>query len=297
MKTAAATLTICLIGVLLGMGCSKEESPPPPPKKIQKIKIARPPVRPEPEQEKAPIPAEQEIVQSRQPEKVKAPLVEKIQIKMPESVVEEKSLPAKQVGKVKGKVSIERQKPLEKPVHMPEIPPQDNEVPVDQMKGFYIVKKGESLSDVAEREDVYGDPLKWPLLFRVNMDAFGHLHTQGDMTDKELPEGLRLKIITQDEVRENLKKRSGHRWAINVLSTTSNGKVMPITIKLVKNGYSAYLTRATIRGKDWTRLRVGFFNNKAEADAEKETIRSILHLGDLWSVKLGPKEFAEFAGY
>jgi hypothetical protein len=261
MKVVTTIIFISLVLFLVCEGCSKEEPPPPPPKKIQKIKIAKAPERPEHEEGIAPIPGEREMAQARQPEKATAPLVEEKQVKMPEIVAQEK------------------------------------EAAGVEMKGYYIVKKGESLYDVAEREDVYMDPMKWPLLLRVNMDALGHLQTQGDVTDKELPEGLRLKITPQDEVKENLKKRSGDRWVINVLSTTTNRKIIPLTIKLVKNGYSAYLTHATIRGKDWIRLRVGFFNNKAEADAEKEKIRSILHLGDLWSVKLGPKEFEEFAGY
>jgi hypothetical protein len=291
MKSVAAILTICLICVLLGMGCSKEESPPPPPKKIQKIKIARPPERSEPEGGKAPIPAEQEMAQARQPVKVKAPLVEKIQIKMPESVAEERAIPAKNVGEVK--VPIER----EKPVHMTEIAAQDKKTATDGMVVYYIVKRGESLYDVAEREDVYMDPLKWPILYKLNMETLGDLQTEEDVVEKGLSEGLRLKITLQDEVKEKLKKRSGDRWAINVLSTTSNENVIPLTIKLIKNGYSAYLTQATIKGKVWTRLRVGFFNNKAEADAEKEKIKSILHLSDLWSVRLGPMEFDKFAGY
>jgi hypothetical protein len=297
MKAVAAILTMCLMCVLLGMGCSKEEPPPPPPKKIQKIKIPKPPERLEPEQGKAPIPAEHEMAQARQPERVKAPLVEKIQIKMPESVTEEKALPAQHVGEVKVKVPIEKEKPAEKPVPMPEIPAQEKEAATDEMKGYYIVKKGESLYDVAEREDVYMDPLKWPILYRLNMDTLGDLQTEEDVVEKGLSEGLRLKITPQDEVKENLNKRSGNRWAINVLSTTSNENIIPLTVTLIKNGYSAYLTQATIKGKVWTRLRVGFFNNKTEVDAEKEKIRSILHLSDLWSVRLGPMEFAEFAGY
>ena len=44
---------------------------------------------------------------------------------------------------------------------------------VQKEAGYYRVQKGDSLSKVAGREDVYGNPLMWPSLFRLNMDKLG----------------------------------------------------------------------------------------------------------------------------
>ncbi|OPL11398.1 MAG: hypothetical protein AVO38_04390 [delta proteobacterium ML8_D] len=209
-----------------------------------------------------------------------------------------------------------------KPVEVQELEKQEAPVPREQDKGeipteeaeegkiavakdipemetgrYYIVKKGESLYDVACREEVYGNKLKWPILYRYNMDTLGGLKTEEDVVEKALTEGLKLRMIGHHDVEENLEKRQKMRWVVNVISISKHKEIVPITIKLIKDGHSAYLTQATIKGKAWTRLRVGFFSSRAEADAEKEKIKDLLHLGDPWSIELGEEEFEEFAGY
>jgi cell division protein FtsN len=309
MKKGAATLTICLILLLAAMGCSKEEPPAPPPKRPQKIKIVKPPKLQEPEKEKAPIPDRQEkeettaqeaeggaitVVEElpkRESEEGTQAAVVKKSVQVPKEVVEE--------AKAITKEAIE-ERPAEvetKQVQVPEEAVEEEETEAEQLGGYYIVKKGESLCDVASREDVYGNRLKWPILYRCNMDTLGDLKTEGDVVERALPEGLKLRIIGPDEVEKNLKKRPNNRWVINVLSTTTNERLVPISITLIKSGHSAYLIRARIKGKVWTRLRVGFFTSKAEADAQRKKIRDLLGIDDPWSVKLGPMEFAEFAGY
>jgi hypothetical protein len=47
--------------------------------------------------------------------------------------------------------------------------PTESQAPVKEV--FCKVRKNESLLDVAGRQDVYGDALKWPSLFRLNMNA------------------------------------------------------------------------------------------------------------------------------
>ena len=331
MKTVAAILTICMMLLPGFMGCSKEEPPAPPPKRPQKIKIVKPPKQQEPEKQKAQIPGEQEKeeIPSKEAEEGKVAVVDEKPAQMPEKVAvakgaEEvktalvKEMPKKQAEVVKPagveekpvqvpeKVAVAKgaeeitAKPAgveEKPVQRPETVTEEEETTEEEMEGYYIVKKGESLYDVASREDVYGNKLKWPVLYRLNIDALGSLKTEGDVVERALPEQLKLRIVGPDQVEANLEKRSSARWAVNVLSTTTNEKVVPITMTLIKNGHSAYLTRTAIKGKVWTRLRVGFFTSKAKADAQRKKIRDLLHIGDPWSVKLGPMEFAEFAGY
>ena len=279
MKTVAAMLAICVMLLLGTMGCSKEEPPPPPPKEPPKIKIVKPVKVQEPEKQKAPIPGEQE--------KEETPVKEAEEGKV--AVVGE--IPKKETGEVKP-AGVE-----EKPAQRQETTTEEEETVDKDTERYYIVKKGESLYDVASREDVYGNKLKWPVLYRCNIDTLGGLKTEGDVVERALPEGSKLRIIGPDNVEENLEKRPNKRWVVNVLSTTTNEKVVPITMTLIKNGHAAYLSRTTIKGKMWTRLRVGFFTSKAEADAQRERIKDLLHLGDPWSVKLGPMEFAEFAGY
>jgi cell division septation protein DedD len=82
-----------------------------------------------------------------------------------------------------------------------------------------------------------------------------------------------------------------------VLSTPNKKEIIPATMRLLHEGYLAYITRTNIKGKDYMRLRVGFFGKKAEADAAGEKIKALLNLGDPWKTKAGKEEFKEFAGY
>jgi hypothetical protein len=169
--------------------------------------------------------------------------------------------------------------------------------PAEREPGYYYIKKGDSLALIAGRKDVYGDPLKWPILCRFNMDTLGKMAVWDDFEDRPLLEGMRLKIITPEEKKENLKKRANKVWIVNVISTPNKKEIIPATMKLMEEGYLAYITRAKVKGKDYMRLRVGFFGKKAEADAAGEKIKALLNLGDPWKTKAGKEEFKEFAGY
>ncbi len=40
----------------------------------------------------------------------------------------------------------------------------------ETIKGSYVVKKGESLWKISAKQSVFGDPFRWPLLFKANRD-------------------------------------------------------------------------------------------------------------------------------
>jgi len=279
MEKATVILTIGLVFFLGTVACSKKEPPPPAPKKLQKIKIVKPVEVQEPEKQKAPISSGQERakISAKEPEADKVAAVGEV--------------PKTETGEAKP-AGVE-----EKPAQMQERAAEGEQTADEETETYYIVKKGESLCDVASREDVYGNKLKWPLLFRHNIDTLDSLKTEDDVAERALPAGLKLRIISRDEVEKNLEKRRNRTWVVNALSISTNGEIIPLAITLMKNGHKAYLAKVTIKGKKWTRLRVGFFTSRAEADAEKEKIKDLLHLCDPWSIELTEEEFEEFAGY
>ena len=258
MKVSAATISVCLTLFLWCGSCSREEPPP-----VQKIKVVKP--------IKIPAPEKAETSVTDEEEKTKTGVKEAEEVKT--AAVEEKALT------------------------MPETDAREKETAMKEVTGYYTAKSGDSLSAIAAREDVYGDPSKWPILYRLNTDELGKLKLGEIFPDRELPEGVRLKIISPDEVRENLKTRVHNVWAVNVLSATTNTKIIPPAIRLINNGYPAYITRAKVKGKDWIRLRVGFFKNRTEADTEDKKIMAMLKLTDSWVTKAGKKELEEFGGY
>ncbi|UCF56860.1 MAG: SPOR domain-containing protein, partial [Deltaproteobacteria bacterium] len=82
-----------------------------------------------------------------------------------------------------------------------------------------------------------------------------------------------------------------------VLSSPNKAEIIPAAIRLVKEGYPVYITRARVKGKDYMRLRVGFFEEKAEADTEGKKIMAMLNFPGTWTLKAGKQEFEDFGRY
>lgn len=162
--------------------------------------------------------------------------------------------------------------------------------------GYYVVKKGDTLASVAAREDVYGDPLKWPILGRHNLDELNPMSTAEDLPDRVLPEGMKLRFFTRDGVQNNLKERGKKQWAVNVLSSPNKKMVGPVVVRLIRAGFPVYITQANIRGTDYMRVRVGFFAEKTEADVEGKRLMEVLKLPEFWTIK-AEEEVREFGGY
>jgi len=167
----------------------------------------------------------------------------------------------------------------------------------EEENGYYITKKGDSLSGIARRKDVYGDDLKWPMIYSLNMEKLNDIEKDENLPARELPDGIKLKILTPDEVKENLEKRPKNYWVINVISSPKKEILVPHIIKLIMNGYGVYITRTEIDGKDWMRLRVGFFEQRRDAEAEGKKIMGILNFSDIWTTKVGDMERGEFGGH
>jgi hypothetical protein len=163
--------------------------------------------------------------------------------------------------------------------------------------GYYIVRKGQSLASIAGLQGTYRDPLKWPLIFRTNLEKLESLPAGGALPETPLPEGMRLRIVTPEEAEKNARNRTGHEWVINVLSSTSEEEIALAAGVLVKKGYPIYITQGQVKGKEWMRLRVGFFETKRDADALGKKIQDLLDLGDPWITKAGQDEFREFGGF
>ncbi len=162
---------------------------------------------------------------------------------------------------------------------------------------YYKVVKGDNLLEIAGRKEIYGDPYKWTSLFRHNMDKLGSMTFTEDYTTKALLEGIELKYITPDEAAENLNKMERHLWVVNALSFQDPNKLVMPAVKLMTMGYHVYITSARVKGKDWMRLRVGFFQNRSEAVAARDKVCPVVDAEDVWITKAKESEFEEYAGY
>jgi len=198
--------------------------------------------------------------------------------------------------------------------------PEEQEI-IKEEDGYYRVQKGDSLSTVAGSEDVYGNTLMWPSLFRLNMDRLGgmkvaeafdlkwsslfRLNTDSsngvnvleNFEAEELPEGLNLKFITEKDAKENLAEVAQKIWVVSVISSQNMKSLVPPAITLMKNGYRVYISEARVKGQDWMRLRVGFFATHQEATEEGEKIMSMLGEDETWVTRIAQSELDNYGRY
>jgi tetratricopeptide (TPR) repeat protein len=165
-------------------------------------------------------------------------------------------------------------------------------------EAFYKVRKNESLLDIAGRQEVYGDALKWVSLFRLNMSALEKMKMTDNLPAEKLPEGLRIKYVSKDEASERLVEVADRLWVVDVASARSMNAVVPYAVLLMKKGYRAYLTKSQLAGEEWTRLRVGFYKDILEALKVSEGVKALLNMSETpMPMKIDRKELERFAAY
>jgi hypothetical protein len=274
-----------------GIGCSGEDQTPPPKKPPV---VVKPIVKPMPEAVKPP-----EKEPESAPEREAAPAPGNRPASAPGN--QPASAPGNQpafapeiMAPPKG---MNRTGEVKAPPETPGADVQEKKVGIVDEPGTYVTKNRESLSEIAARKDVYGDPLDWPILYRTNLDKLADLDQTEDLPGLKLPEATRLKIVTPAEVSENLKRRADDFWVVNVLSTTSGKELITPAIKLIREGYPVYITSARVKGKDFQRLRVGFFKDQGEAETEGRKIMPLLKIAEFWPTKVAKSEHELFAGY
>jgi cell division septation protein DedD len=116
--------------------------------------------------------------------------------------------------------------------------------------------------------------------------------------DHQLPEGLTLQYVTPQEASQQRSELGDRVWVVNVASVRNPKSVVLYALKLMKAGYQAYLTKAEVSGKEWTRLRVGFFSDRPEAFKAGSQIKSLLTLPENpWIIRIGREELEQNGGY
>jgi tetratricopeptide (TPR) repeat protein len=182
------------------------------------------------------------------------------------------------------------------PTAVASLPPKRSHGPPEE--AFYTVGKDDSFLDIAGRKDVYGDALKWPSLFRLNMRALGNLKVTESLPMERLPEGLRLKYVSRGQASANLAAMVDQAWVVDVASAKAMKDLVPFTILLIRKGYHAYLAKSELAGEQWIRLRVGFYKGILEALTASEKVKAFLNLSETpMPVKIGREEMERFAGY
>ncbi|MBN2033346.1 MAG: SPOR domain-containing protein [Deltaproteobacteria bacterium] len=274
MKVPVLLVPVCLFLFFCSFGCSRDDEPsglPPSPKVVQAIKpFAEPKEAKEAEENKNP-----ELSGDEKP----AWPHDKPQPETMDLAAQEQSSADKPDLYTDGKPKIPEPERLE-----------------DPEPGVYIVTKGDTLTKIAARQEILKDPLKWLILLQLNLDKLDDRSTGADIAVRELPEGMKLRFITPGEAKKEVKKPSGPVWAVNVISGAAMEEIVNPAVILTKKGYPAYITRAHVKGKEYLRLRVGFFGSKSEAREQGDKIKKILGFKDSWATRVDGVEYEEVAG-
>ena len=200
----------------------------------------------------------------------------------PPSVTPEKTQPKPESPPDKGKEAVAA-------AQEPEVPEKTPAAKVQE--GYYTVRTGDTLSGIAGRKDVYGDALKWPRLFRLNMEKLADVKITESFPDHKLPEGLALQYAVPREASEHLAALRNKPWVINVASVQNQRSIVLYAVKLMRAGYHVYLTTAQVSGKEWTRLRVGFYSDRSEASNAATEIKALLAIPEKpWIIRIGKEE-------
>ena len=164
-----------------------------------------------------------------------------------------------------------------------------------EARGVYTVKSGDCLAVIAGRDDVFGDPLKWPILYQLNRDTLEDMQLDDRLPERPLPRGIQLRFARSEEERDRAEERPGPVWVVNLISSPTADRIDGPAVELMKRGYPVYISRATVKGQKWMRLRVGFFRDRPAAVKAGKEFQGLLGLEDSWPVRIGPEETTEYA--
>lgn len=161
---------------------------------------------------------------------------------------------------------------------------------------YFIVNKGNSLASISGRKDVYGNPLKWPILFRINQDKFKGIPILKNFPQKPIQENLALiKVVSSEMAERKTEEMNEKAWVANVMSCLSAEELTLPAIRLSREGYKVYIVPTKLKGKQWYRLRIGFYSSYKEAKKASEKIKTMLELNDAWVINIDKDELTEFA--
>ncbi len=286
----SALIALCALGWWIG--CSSEEPPPPRKPEVVRKSISAPPAADRPggaggaqqrkqpsapglEQPEAPAAAvSRDAPEIQEPPGTTEPQAAPVSDAAPETAEAAETAPREAAS---GK----------------EEEPAPAETPSEE--AGYTVRAGDSLAVVAGREDVFGDPLKWPILFQLNREILEGMPLDARLPERRLPEGAHLRITLSGKGEDRPGQGPERTWVVNVISSPTADRIDGPAARLLERGYSVYISRATVKGQKWMRLRVGFFEDRQAAVQAGRELQEVLGQEDSWPVRIGPEEQAEYA--
>ena len=104
-------------------------------------------------------------------------------------------------------------------------------------------------------------------------------------------------VPKKEEVAKKEEVTRKENWVVHVASVKTEEQAMIYKERLMAVGFPAYSIPAKVKGEDWVRVRVGFFNNREEAQKVAPEINEKFILkGPYWITKVLKKEMEDLLG-
>jgi len=165
----------------------------------------------------------------------------------------------------------------------------------------YQTESGDTLRKISANPRIYGDPLKWPLIYFFNQIGLRQFRTTPTgFANYPLPSNTLLAILLPDDAKIRIKTTHPlppNTWVINLYSAQDESEADALVIRLLDEKFFTYLTEKTIKGKKWVRVRVGFYSDKVAAENWGQKLIRQFKLDDFWVTRISDSEAAEFSGY
>lgn len=150
----------------------------------------------------------------------------------------------------------------------------------------------------------FGDKIKQGKEEKVKVDEKTAQKLKEDVKPKEAPapekKEVKIEIAkTKVEPKPEPKKEAAAKetknaqkgsWAVHVASYATRDEAAAMQKKLKEDGYNAYITDFNLKGKQWYRLRVGFYLSEEDAKAVSKKIAKTYNIAGVWAVKPNRKE-------
>lgn len=104
-------------------------------------------------------------------------------------------------------------------------------------------------------------------------------------------------VIKEKEVTKKEEVQKKENWVVHVASVKTQEQAMIYKERLMAAGFPAYSITTKVRGEDWIRVRVGFFNNREEAQKTgNEVEKKLIAKGPYWITNVSKKEMEDLLG-
>lgn len=102
--------------------------------------------------------------------------------------------------------------------------------------------------------------------------------------EKVIPE--KKEVVKKDKQKPVAGKKMAYKpWAVHIASYASKEEALSMVKKLKRSKYKAYMTEFSLSGKQWYRVRVGFYASYREAKAAGQKISGSYSISGVWPVK------------